>query len=336
MLLKFIYYLFSTLVRMQFTTLLRSQLSSLPQIQLSSLPGIHRRLKTTSNGFANPWKDPVYFCEDVWDQLNYILEDYFFCSPVFWCCYYALVFYVTVRIAMYLRRDYLRFLSLGRGGRPSNVRGWVQNKFYQILLVNTIGVDVYSKVFLDPLAEPYNGFLFLYDMPTRPGPRPGIIGMDPLRQNADGYPRAMAGIMARFVALGLQNPENLRTQASFLTGLPALTRNLPEAAPSGTPDAVTEWGGELAHVRYDGSTSICLHPWDANEVIQRNWGQRNPLAVMNEVWIWRFVYHRILRRRTPLPYNMVIVYAPRNAEEEVVFNHILAASIWWAHSQPEK
>lgn len=331
--LKYIYFLLSALVRMQFTTWLRIQLSSIPQFQLSSLPRMHRRLTTTSR-FANPWTEPVYFFEDVLDQLNYVLEDYFFCSPVFWCFCFLSVFFIEVRIAMYIRRDYLRFLSLGRGGRPSNVRGWLQNKFYQILLVNIIGVDVFSEAFNDPMAEPYNGFL--YDMPTRPGPRPGIIGMDPMRQKTDGRPRAMAGIMDRFVAIGLQNPERLRYKASFLTGLPALTRNLPEAAPNGTPNSVTEWGGELAYVRHDGSTSICLHPWDANEVIQNGWGERSPLAVMSEVWIWRFLHHRILRTRTPLPYNMVMVYAPRNAEEEIVFNHILAASIWWAFSQPDQ
>ncbi|KAG6354461.1 hypothetical protein INS49_004478 [Diaporthe citri] len=294
---------------------------------------IQHRLATMLNELSNPWTDPMYFYEDVSDAVVFFLEDYCFCSPIFWFLYYIFIVYYALKTALYLRRDYLRFLSLGRGGRPSTVRGWLQNKLYKFLLMDIIGVDILSTPFVDPLLEPYNGGLYTFAIPQRLGDRPEIIGVGPMRQRTDAIPGAERWIRNLFVEVGLTDPEVFRYQTSYLTGLPALTRNLPEAPPNGTPGAVTEWGGEIAHVRPDGSTMICLHPSDADELIELGWGQRNPLAVMNETWLWKFFHHRILRTRTPLPHNMVIVYAPRDEVEQNVFNCILACALWWAHSQ---
>lgn len=258
---------------------------------------------------ANPLIHPRYFCEDVWDLLVNTYKDCCLFPPVVWYCFYMFIAYRSLQFVRRARRDYLDFLGLGRGGRPSNVWGWLINKFYHFLLVKILDVDVLSKPFIHPLMEPYNGFL--WGIPRRMGPRPEIIGMGPMRQRTDVSPRlVMEWITGRFVNLGLNYPERLRFQRSFLTGLPALVRHLQEAAPNGTPNAVTEWGAEIAHVRADGSTTVHLHPSDANEVIQCGWGQRNPLAVMHEVWLWRFIYHWILRTHTPLSRNMVIIYSP--------------------------
>lgn len=195
-----------------------------------------------------------------------------------------------------------------------------------------IRVDIFSKPFLDPMAEPYNGVLF--GMARRLSPRPAIIGMGPMRQETDDCPPAMEWAMDRFRAFAMDDPGRLMIQAGFLTGLPALRRNLPGAPPSGTPNSAAEWGGEIAHVRHDGSTTVRLHPADAREVVQLGWGQRDPLAVMHEVWLWRFFYHWVLWTHTPLPHNSVIVYAPRDEEEEAAVNNILAAAVWWANDQP--
>lgn len=294
---------------------------------LASLTRIQGWTTARSNAFPNPWTDPMWFFEDVWDLLVYALEDYLFCSPVFWYCWYILIAYGALRTALYLRRDYLHFLSLGRGGKASNIFGWVHNKWWQFLLLEIIGVDVFSKPFIHPLAEPYNGILF--DLPQRTGPRPGIVGIGPLRQEDGGSARAMEWIMERFRELVEGDPDRLIIRPSFLTGLPSLAGDMQEAGPlDGTPNSVAEWGSELAHVRHDGSTGIRLHPSDAAEVIRLGWGQRNPLAVMDETWIWKVFHHWILRRRTPLPHNMVIVYSPRNNDDEAVFNQIMGAAIW--------
>lgn len=294
---------------------------------------IQHWLTTTFSDFSNPWTDLIYFFEEIWDVVVFFLEDHCFYSPVFWLLFDIFIIRSAIKTALYLRRDYLNFLSLGRGGRPSTVPGWLQNKLYQSLLADIIGVDVMWTPFIHPLFEPQNGVLHRFAIPERLGPRPEIIGMDPLRQSADGRTLAMQHIRDRFVIVGLSDPEVFRYQTSYLTGLPALTRNLPDAAPNGTPNAVTEWGGEIAHVRPDGSTTICLHPADVDKVTELGWGQRHPLAVMYEVWLWRFFHHHILRTRTPLPHTMVIVYAPRSEEESVVFDHILTSALWWVYSQ---
>ncbi|KAI7779176.1 hypothetical protein LA080_001248 [Diaporthe eres] len=298
-----------------------------------ALRRIQQGLTTTFNGLSNPWTHPMWFYEDVSNAIVLFLEDYVFCSPVFWLLFYIFIIYCAIQTPLYLRHEYLHFLSLGRGARPSTVRGWLQNKLYQFLLTRIIGVEVLSTPFRDPLMEPYNGVLCRYVIPERVGPRPEIIGMDPMRQRTDVNPGVVQWIRDWFVTLAFSNPEAFRIQNSYLTGLPAVVRNLPGAPPNGTPNTVTEWGGEVAHVRHDGSTTFCLHPHDVQEVIRLGWGQRNPLAVMNEVWLWRFIHHRILWTGTPLSHNMVTVYAPRDEDEKLVFIYILAAAVFWADYQ---
>lgn len=289
-------------------------------------------------GLANPWRDPFWFIEDIKDIVLLILEGYCFNSPVFWACWYVFLAYVAKRIVwaiirtiVYLRRDYLGYLSLGRGRSPSNVRGWLANKWYQFLLLDIFGLDVFSTPRIDPYQEPYNGTLF--GIPERQGPRPQIIGIGPMRQADGGCPPAMAFIMQGFRNWGLEYPESFRFCISERTHLPMFKVNLPDRKKSETFNSMAEWGGEIAHVRYDGSMSIHLHPSDAAEVIRRGWGQRNPLAVMNEVWIWRVFYHRVLRTSTPLPSTSVIVYAPSDSHEGIVVARIMTAAVRWANSQ---
>lgn len=298
------------------------------------LSRIQHWLTTNFDGLSNPWTDPMYFFEDVSDAVVFFLEDYFYGSPIFWFFLSISIINCAIKTALYLRRDYLRFLSLGRGGRPSTLRGWLQNKLYQFLLMDIIGVDVLSTPFVNPYLEPYIEILCRCEIPQRLSQRPEVMGIDPTRQRTDGNPAAMQWIMGSFVAVGLMAPEAFRYQISYLTGLPALTRNLPGAAPNGTPNIVTELGGEVAHVRPDGSTMVCLHPSDADKVIKLGWGQRSPLAVMDEIWLWRFIHHRILGTRTPLPHNMVIIYSPRDEDDLFIFNLILSSAVWWAYSQP--
>lgn len=298
------------------------------------LARIQHWLMTIMNGLLTLWQDPKYFCEEAAYEVSFFLEDYFFCSPIFWALFHMLYMYLAIKIALYLQRDYLHFLSLGRGGRPSTVLGWLQTKLYQFLFC-IIKVDVLSTPFVDPLSEPYNGLFESYPIYILPRgrPRPEMIGMDPMRQSIDGNPAVEQWVRSRFVALGRMDPEAFRYQTSYLTGLPALRRNLPEAPPNGTPNAVTEWGGEIAHVRPDGSTTICLHPDDADLLIQLGWGQRSPLAVMDETWLWKFIHHKILRTHTPLPHNMVTIYAPLHEGERFTFNLIMCAAVWWAYAQ---
>lgn len=284
-----------------------------------------------SSGLPNPWTEPRYFCEDIWDILVDVLEDYFLCSPIFRYGCVILLAYGILRTISYIRRDYLRFLSLGPGPFPDNIEGYLVNKWYEFFLMDVLGVDVFSEPFVGPLTDPYYGTLF--NLPRREGPRPEIMGIVPTRQKPAGLPRSVDSITRLLEALA-ELDVRLAFRPSWATGRPALCRNLPEAPPRGTPGSVNEWCGEIAEVCLDGSMTVHLNPNDAAEVIRLGWGQRSPLAVMHESWFWVFYHHWVLGCATPLPSNAVIIYALRDGNDAVVLGDIIRAAIGWAMSQP--
>lgn len=172
-----------------------------------SIVHIRHWLNTAATGLANPWTDSRFFFEDFCRMTGYFLEDYVLVSPLFWYSCYFLIVYVALQCSLHLRRDYLCFLGLGRGGQPSNIRGWLTNGWYHFLLMVIIRVEIRSTPFLDPMAEPYNGVLF--GMTSRLSPRPAIIGMGPMRQKTDDCPPAMECAMNRFRDFAMDDPGRL-------------------------------------------------------------------------------------------------------------------------------
>ena len=61
---------------------------------------------------------------------------------------------------------------------------------------------------------------------------------------------------------------------------------------------------------------MTLHPADANLMIEKGWGERQPLA--RGGWCRKFV-----------PREFMLIYAPRDEEEVEVVARIIAAGIWW-------
>lgn len=264
-----------------------------------------------------PWLHP-------WASLNQVLTPFlrFFWellghSPVFWFIFITF----TLR---WLYCDYYRYVAVGGGERPSSIRGWWRTKYLSFYL-RILRVNVLSRPFLDPTTNPYRGILF--NLARRQGGRPTILGLDPQRQgNQEAAPNTHAAMVAILEQRAAANPGALVMGPSLVEAhLRALKRRLPAGL------TAAEWGGEIAHVlTSDSSAHVVLHPADCAEVIRKGWGERPPLACAAESPIWRFWYHTVCGERLPLPFNMVLVYAPRNRAEMDMFAGIVDAAVWFA------
>ncbi|KAI3397108.1 hypothetical protein diail_11251 [Diaporthe ilicicola] len=269
-----------------------------------------------------PWYEPVEFLRQALtlaDELEYELCEK---SPVFLVLFYTF-------LIRWVYFDYIRYLGVGRGGTPSTFGGYLRTKRL-MFFCKLIGVDVFSSPFLDPMTDPYRGNLF--NLEPRQGDRPTILGLTPQRQGTQkASPETEAAMMAILERKAAENPMTLVMKGSYLEGhLRALTIHLPAGSVPGRPNTIAEWGGEVSHIhKLDSSAHIVLHPADAAEVIQKGWAERHPLACCAENPFWRFWHHTICRKRLPLPHNVVLVYAPRDAAELAVFQRIVDAAVWW-------
>lgn len=278
----------------------------------------------------NPY--PAQLIRSVWDGLISLLSAHLRFTLH---CLIALIsvytiFYGTL-LFLKVRRNYLGYLALGPGARPSNIGGWLRHECLKFLVVDFFRVDAVSMPYLDPSEDPYNGHLL--DLAQREEPRPQFLGIGPIKQ-VTAINRVMAEHYQRgFDDLARTHRNTLQSVRGARTGLPTLQLDL-EAVPAARRDAVKlrlGWEGEIAHVRPDGGLQIsALHPGDAGEVVQRGWAQRDRLAVLNEFWLWRFLYNQVLRRSTPVPSTSVIVYAPLNEAERDVVVTFVEAAVWWA------
>lgn len=284
------------------------------------------------NPFYQPWG---FICQILTPFVRFFWQ-VFGKSPIFRFFLCLLPMWVL----RWVYQDYYRYLAVGRGGTPPTFGGWMRNKFLIFFCRVIFRVDVLSDPFLDPMTQPYRGRLF--DLAPREGERPTILGLEPQRQSTQVvHPDTQAAMIAILEQTAAANPENLVVQQSLVEPhLRELQRRLPEGLwrltrliglEPATPNTIAEWGGVISHVHpSDSSAHIVLHPADAAEVIQKGWAERPPLACTAENRIWRFWHHTFRGQRLPLPYNMVLVYAPRNAAELEMFRTIVDAATWWA------
>ncbi|KAG8169874.1 hypothetical protein KVR01_000619 [Diaporthe batatas] len=281
---------------------------------------------------ANPFRHPLWFAEDIYLIITWAAEDYLWSAPIFWIGLFA---YIVSSI----RSSYSGYIALGPGRQPSNAWGWLKTKIIEFIVLGLFRVDVLSKPYCDPITATWSAKLTLPERGWPPGTRPVIKGIDPLAQMTGVNSFAMKIVGRLFVFYQQKAPD--LWEAHYLAGsneFPRLKRWLDTTDDDeiflGT---MREWDDLVAEARPDGSTVMYLNPLDAEEVIRKGWGQRNPLAVMHESLLYRFFYHRILRRSTPLHHGCVIVYAPLDeTEAEVIHNRILPAAAFWKEKYPDE
>jgi hypothetical protein len=136
-------------------------------------------------------------------------------------------------------------------------------------------------------------------LPRRRGSRPRTTPTNPHTQLEQNPQREVVGELARRV-FALPGVEE-RPSAISVPGARALW--LREELPTGTQEAFMI-GREFAHIHPmpDGSLHVSLPSEVAQEAIRKGWAEQHPVARMGYI-----------------PQNVVMIYAPRDAEEiEVV------------------
>lgn len=278
--------------------------------------------------FANPWVDPWWSIQDAYLLATWAAEDYLFISPLFWAAYRASQVVIPPYVVYRFQGAFNNFLRLGRGRQDPGYIGFLTHAFLEFVIMRILRFDVLEEPFIHPFQTPYIGRLA--KLPERMGPRPRMLGVDPLKQDTGNNGRAMYNILRIFQSMSRARPDVFQTGWSDSTGLRCLKIRLPNLARNQGFNTEREWDDEIAHVRSCGALVIHLHPGDAAEVIQSGWGQRHPLCAVYETTTWRLFYHMILRTSTPVSPETVIVYAPLNHEQFRVVVSIISAAVWWA------
>ena len=204
--------------------------------------------------------------------------------------------------ALWAARDYAQWRSLGAGGLPANVRGWLTMTRLRLRAVD--GIDVSPIV--TSSADDWRGWTTVrprvgakprvspYPVPHRQLTQlPGEVVREALRQAFDG-------------AVAEHATEVEYALSHFEKRHPAIRRRSGAMPPS---------YGEIAHIHpSDHSMHMILGPADAVAAIQAGWGERHGLAGI----------------ALSLPVNYVMIYAPRDADDLAAIKQLLEAAIRFA------
>lgn len=208
-----------------------------------------------------------------------------------------------------IHQDYQRFKSLGPGGTPSTLAGYLRIKFLGLFAINNpyMPPPIPPEIYLNRPS-----YLSKTELPARKGRRPEVRGIAPHRQT-DQWASGEVFEKLRGVILGMGDmwPRRLRH------GTSCLEKHGPGLFALQPINRSSHCSGEICHAHpSDGSIHLTLHPADAAVVILRGWGERHPLS--SGGWLARFV-----------PQGFVLVYAPRTEEELQITRKILGAATWW-------
>lgn len=147
-------------------------------------------------------------------------------------------------------------------------------------------------------------------LPTRRGHRPKTTPTNPHTQLEQNPEHDVVDKLARR-AFALPDVEE-RPSAISVPGARALW--LREDVPAGPKEAFMV-GREFAHIHPmpDGSLHATLPPEVAQEAMKRGWAEQHPVARMGYI-----------------PHNVVMIYAPRDAEEIEVVAGLVAEAYRYA------
>ncbi|KAG5973947.1 hypothetical protein E4U58_003879 [Claviceps cyperi] len=224
------------------------------------------------------------------------------------------------------RNDYENFLSLGPGGTPSSMYGYLQITWWRLWALRdpfttpSSSSSSSSSSTTTTIGSSGGGILRQLspqqpDLPYRSGPRPIVAGIAPQRQlDQHGSRHSYQTLRRAMVKLATTKPLLFGTERSCVEkhGLALFAKHALR----------TNCQGEIVHVHEsDHSMHMCLHLDDIEVVLGRGWGQRHPLA--RRGWLLRM----------PVSQNFVMVYAPRNQHELQIVYRIIEAAIWYTSEE---
>ncbi|KAK6382955.1 hypothetical protein LTS17_003625 [Exophiala oligosperma] len=205
-----------------------------------------------------------------------------------------------VSFALWCVQDYRLYKSLGPGGPPYNVYGWVLTSF----IVRPYTLSAHDTTWTGDYPE-NAAHKEILALPNRKGSRPLILGIAPQRQFSQNPGPSM----------NAQNLSSLEKHNIALFVHPSLL-----AKPQNLPKVATVSRGELGHIHGDASMHLYFSPADAKEIIEKGWAERHRCARTAPWWLGGRKYS------WKIGDTFLIVYAPRNEEELEILQTLLRAS----------
>ncbi|CEJ91888.1 hypothetical protein VHEMI07573 [[Torrubiella] hemipterigena] len=203
---------------------------------------------------------------------------------------------------------YRGFLALGPGGLPYNFIGFtIQAVGLLFAHRDTTSADTVRTA---PANHQNARTRYLPDLTPRKTPRPLIPGYSaPHRQASQQGDETLVATLNGYLASLAESNAGLVIKGSGLelSTYPALW-TVEEETPA---HVLKTTGGEIAHVHPEGSAHMVLSLADAAEVLEKGWGEMHPLA------------GRVGR----LPISYIMIYAPRNDTEVLVWKMMADAAV---------
>ncbi|KAI5369253.1 hypothetical protein Slin15195_G001290 [Septoria linicola] len=208
----------------------------------------------------------------------------------------------VIAVVLRIKDDYEDFLSLGPGGTPSTLTGYLKIKVLSLFVLR----DPYEPPVNQDESESPTGHLA--SLPKRPHTRPLTKGIAPQRQITQC---ATSANYAKLAAALEDMAESSGNQ--FEIGTSCFEKHGTGIFSTSIPDKRT-CKGEICHAHpSDGSLHLTLHPADVKVVLKAGWGERHPLA--RGGFFQRFV-----------PHGFLMIYAPQTEEEIQIILQIVAAA----------
>jgi hypothetical protein len=210
---------------------------------------------------------------------------------------------IILPFLLYLWNDYLAFLSLGPGGTPATLAGFLRVEILGLFALR----DPYRPAAVPPRFAGQKGYLV--NLEKREPPRPCTRGIAPHRQVTQKASKSdFEKLRAAIEEMGTTN-ENMTVGTSCFekhgTGL------------FYSSPVKRTCKGEIVHAHpSDGSMHLTLHPADARTVLEAGWGERHPIS--RGGWFEQFV-----------PGGFLMVYAPRSDAEVKTVLRIVQAAAWY-------
>ncbi|KAK8104069.1 uncharacterized protein PG998_011102 [Apiospora kogelbergensis] len=243
----------------------------------------------------------------------------------------------VVPLLSYAIYSYRRWLELGPGGVPYDVRGWLANVVARpFARFDLRAIAPYTVEDTEPM---YGGSLrhgsFFSKVagedglpplpPARPGARPDVpTFVVPQRQMTEQASQAILAKQEAFIAaVAAANASLLRLEPSALEGRThdalwlAARDDEDIGGESGDdrrfPAPLRRTQGEFLHPHREGSSHAIFSLADATRLIELGWAERHPLTGS--------------KMRMGLPWSYVLIYAPRNDSELAVWMDIVMAAV---------
>lgn len=226
---------------------------------------------------------------------------------------------LTVGLAVGVRtviNDYHRFKSLGPGGIPYNVMGYLIVTLILRPLSLSKKATTTTAGFPTITSEPSASVL---SVPIRKGVRPEVGDIVPHRQlsqqRSEVQKDALDGLFDAFIQNNLDLVEKKVSHYETHNAALYVKSNVIRDDAERLPDTCVIAQGEIGHVHADSSVHLYFSPTDAAVIMDKGWGERHRLA--KRIWGKPVI---------GIDCTYILLYIPRDQEELAVLRTLLHAS----------